>query len=380
MEHSAGPRPHEHGADNDSGRPLTLVRRTMTVLLLTAAVSLLAVLFVAGIDILLAAFAGILLGILLRTLIHVVQRAIPLGDGWALATVLVVLMGILGAGGWLLAPVVAEQAEELAERIPQIAEEIEEYLEQRGWGRWLLSQAGQEPGAEEAQAGGQAPPPDDAESRMSLPDGTAAGVAGLLSVLSTWGAYLLTALFVGLFTAANPSLYRNGVVHLFPMRHRARLGEMLDRIGETLRWWLIGQLFAMVLIGVSTTIVLWFFGVPLALILGLIVGLLGFIPYLGPILGLVPVALIAATQGLTTLAYVVVAYTGVQLLEGYVANPLIHQRTVHLPPATTLAIQMLMAAVIGVIGIVLATPLAAVLLVVSQFYRADVLADPDARP
>jgi predicted PurR-regulated permease PerM len=212
----------------------------------------------------------------------------------------------------------------------------------------------------------------------ALPEGAAQGAMGLFRVLSTWSTYLLTALFVGLFAAANPALYRDGFIHLFPLPHRARLGEVLDRIGFTLRWWLIGQLFAMLLIGVSTTIVLWAFGVPLAIILGLIVGLLGFVPYLGPIVGLVPVALIAATQDLSTLAYVVAAYTGVQLLEGYVANPLIHQGTVHLPPASTVAIQMLMGAVIGVIGIVLATPLAAVLLVLTHFYRIDILGDREA--
>lgn len=113
---------------------------------------------------------------------------------------------------------------------------------------------------------------------------------------------------------------------------------------------------------------------PLAIILGLIVGLLGFIPYLG----LVPVVLIAATQDVITLAHVVLAYTAVQMLEGYVASPLIDQGTVHLPPASTVAFQMRMGAVIGVIGIVLATPLAAVLLVLMQFCRREVLGDSGA--
>jgi predicted PurR-regulated permease PerM len=363
---------HEPPSDPRPRDPF--LRRTLQVLLLAAAVTLLAVLLVSGIGILLAAFAGILVAIFLRTLVDGLKRLIPLSDVAALAIVLLLLGGGLGIGGWLLYPQVNRQADELAERIPEVTGEITGYLGDRTWGRWLLRQAGQAPGRQDA--GGDTPREDEEETGLPLPDGADAG--GLISAVSTWSTYLLTAVFVGLFAAANPSLYRDGVVHLVPFRHRPRTREVLDRLGYVLRRWLIGQLLSMVLIGVSTMIVLWIFAVPLAVILGLIVGLLGFIPYLGPILGFVPVVLIAATQDMQTLVYVVLAYAGVQLLEGYIANPLIHQGTVHLPPATTIGIQMLMGAVIGVIGIVLATPLAAVLLVLSQFYRRDVLGDGEA--
>ncbi len=386
MDSSAGPTGRADRGEHPDSRD-TLVRRTVTVLLLTVVFGLLAAVFALGIDILLAVFAGVLVAIFLRALTNLITRVTPVPDGWALVVVLATLLGGIGAAGWLLAPNVVEQAEELAERIPEIVGDIEDYLQERGWGRWILDQTGQggATGARRVDASPQGPaatePPEDegsGSSMIRLPEDAARGVGGWLAWLPTWGTYVLTALFVGLFGAANPSLYTNGVVHLVPIRHRPRTRELLDRIGYTLRWWLIGQLFSMVLIGVSTTIVLWIFDVPFAVVLGLIVGLLGFIPYLGPIIGIVPVALIAATQDLTTLVYVVMAYTGVQLLEGYVANPLIHQGTVHLPPATTVAIQMLMGTVIGIIGIVLATPLAAVLLVVSQFYRSDVLGDPGA--
>lgn len=351
--------------------------RVLVVLGMAAAVTLLAILLVTGIAILLAAFGGILIAIFLRALVDGLKRVMPLSDGAALAIVLLALTGALGIGGWLLYPQVSRQADELAERLPEVTGDIIDYLEDRTWGRWLLTRAGQAPSPGSPRADD-----DDGEGNdlagISLPDGAGAGAGGLISAVSTWSTYFLTALFVGLFAAANPGLYRDGVVHLVPIAHRPRMREILDRLGYVLRRWLIGQLLAMVLIGVSTMIVLWVFAVPLAVILGLIVGLLGFIPYLGPILGLVPVVLIAATQDVQTLIYVVLAYTGVQLLEGYVANPLIHQGTVHLPPATTIAMQMLLGAVVGVIGIVFATPLAAVLLVLSQFYRRDVLGDPGA--
>jgi predicted PurR-regulated permease PerM len=364
----------EHEPPSDPRPRDPFLRRTLQVLLLAAAVTLLAVLLVSGIDILLAAFAGILVAIFLRTLVDGLKRLIPLSDVAALAIVLLLLGGGLGIGGWLLYPQVNRQADELAERIPEVTGEITGYLGDRTWGRWLLRQAGQAPGRQDA--GGDTPREDEEETGLPLPDGADAG--GLISAVSTWSTYLLTALFVGLFAAANPSLYRDGVVHLVPSAIDRERAKSSTGWATSLRRWLIGQLLSMVLIGVSTMIVLWIFAVPLAVILGLIVGLLGFIPYLGPILGFVPVVLIAATQDMQTLVYVVLAYAGVQLLEGYIANPLIHQGTVHLPPATTIGIQMLMGAVIGVIGIVLATPLAAVLLVLSQFYRRDVLGDGEA--
>jgi predicted PurR-regulated permease PerM len=361
---------------------LSFGRRVIFVLALVALTVLLLALVVLGIDILLAVFGGILLAILLRACTDLVKRYIPLSDRWAFTAVLFILLGLIGVGGTLLAPPVAEQAEELGQRIPEITQQIREYLQGRVWGRWILSRApdmgggagqqqgqGQAQGAEQAEGGGDA---------SGLAQAAVQGVGGLLGVLSTWATYGLVVLFVGLFTAANPALYRDGFLHLFPMRRRRRLATVLDRLGYTLRWWLIGQLFAMVMIGVSTTILLWLFDVPLAILLGLIVGLLGFIPYLGPILGLVPIVLIAATQDVSTLAYVVLAYTAVQMIEGYVATPLIQQGMVHVPPGSTIALQMLLGAVVGVLGIVFATPLAAVLLVLTHFYRTDILGDPEA--
>jgi predicted PurR-regulated permease PerM len=161
---------------------------------------------------------------------------------------------------------------------------------------------------------------------------------------------------VGLFAAANPRLYVDGTVALVPLAKRERAREVMHRLGNALRWWLIGQAIAMLLIGVSTWLVLWAFGVPLAPVLGVIVGLLGFIPYLGPIIGVVPVALVAATLGTTTLLYVLAAYTAVQLVEGYVITPLIQHRMVYLPPVFTIITQILLGTLLGILGFVLALP------------------------
>ncbi len=336
--------------------PDSLLSRMVIVVSIVAAAGLLLLLFVLGIKILLATFGGILIAVLLHAFSAPLARSTFLSYRWALAVVVVAILGILGAGGWLLAPQIAEQADQLGRQLPVALGGIEQYLQQQGWGRLILDQA----------------------QRGVLPSVEENG-SEALSTISQWSYYFLVAIFVGLFGAASPRLYTEGAVRLVPLRHRARVRDLIVALGHTLRWWLIGQGLAMLLIGVSTMILLWAFGIPLAIVLGLIVGLLGFIPYLGPIIGAVPVALIAATQGPLLLLYVMLAYTGVQMLEGYVATPLIQHRMVYLPPAFTIASQILLGSVLGIIGFVLATPLAAVALVLSRFYRADILGDEEAR-
>lgn len=332
------------------------VRRLTTAILIVMVGGLLLALFLLGVQIVLAAFGGLLVAVFLLALRSLVQRVVPLPDGWAFGLVLVLLLAIVGVGGWLLTPQIVEQGEKMGEQVIMVAGQIEDFLGARRWGRWLLERA-------QMQGGG-------------LPEGVRSAVGGAFTMASDWLTYSLTALFVGLFGAANADLYKNGIVHLVPLRQREVTRALLDDIGYTLRWWLIGQLITMIIIGLSVMIVLWAFGVPLAIVIGLIVGLLGFIPYLGPWLGLVPVVMVAAPGGAMHLLYVLLAYTGVQLLEGYVAAPLIQQRMVYLPPAFTIITQILFGVVLGLLGFVLATPLAAVVLVLTRFYRREILGDP----
>jgi predicted PurR-regulated permease PerM len=335
--------------------PDRFVRQVATVLALTLPVLLLTALLVLGVKVLMAAFGGVLLAILLHACADVVRRHTPLPYGWSLAVVLVALVVVLGGAGWLLAPQVSQQIDELAAKLPEIADEIRRFLERYGWGRSLLERTQDGEIAQNALAGG----------------------AGVLAALSTWSGYILTAVFVGLFGAANPGLYRDGLIGLVPLPHRERTAELLDALALTLRSFLIGQGITMLIIGVSTTVVLMAFGIPVAIVVGILVGLLGFIPYLGPIIGAVPVAAVAALQGIDTLLWVMVAYTAVQLLEGYVAVPIVQKRLVYLPPVFTIIAQILLGVVLGLLGFILATPLAAVLLVLSRFYRRDILGEAD---
>jgi len=150
----------------------------------------------------------------------------------------------------------------------------------------------------------------------------------------------------------------------------------LQAIGQTLRWWLLGRWVSMIVVGFLTAAGLWFIGVPLTLTFGLLTALLTFIPYLGPILSAIPPTLLAFTQYPQQALYVILLYVGIQSVESYLVTPLVQQRTVSLAPALTLTAQMVLGILLGGIGIILATPLFAVMVVlVRMLYIEDTLGE-----
>lgn len=310
-------------------------------------------------DVMLMSFAAILFAVFLRSLAEQTARYTGLQASRALAVVVLALAAFMVAAGWLLAPDVAEQFVELRQQVPRALQQARDALERQEWAQPLLQHAG------------------DAAARM--PGGEVLSpIAGFFS--STLGALvsLVVVLFLGLYLAADPRLYIDGLVRLFPRHKRRRTAEVLAEVGHTLRWWLMGQAISMTFIGATTTVGLWLMGVPLALLLGLISGLLTFVPNIGPIMAAVPVALMALTVSPVHVLYVVGFYAAIQLFEGYVLTPLVQQQMVSLPPALLLLAQVLMGVLMGVAGLALAAPLVAALLVlVRRLYVEDILLDPE---
>lgn len=184
-------------------------------------------------------------------------------------------------------------------------------------------------------------------------------------------------LFIGLFTAADPGGYRDGLVGLVPPGARARAREVLFQVWRALRGWLLGKLLAMVLVGLLTGVGLAVLGMPFALTLGLLAGLFELIPFVGPVLAAVPALLIALTQSPWQILYVALLFLIVQQLEGNLITPLVYKRTVALPPVLTLAAVLVMGTLFGLLGLFVATPLlAAALVIVRTLYQQDMLGDP----
>jgi len=294
-------------------------------------------------QIILLAFAGALLAILLHACADWVQHHTPRRIGPKLsytATVLGILL-IACIVGYLVAPQVAAEAEDVTKIAPQSVAQITEHLNKTDWGRYLVT-AGQR-----------------------LLHGS--GASQMSTITTSIGTFLEDAvviLVVGLYGALNARDYSEGLLALIPQKHRGAVTEVSERVIYTLRWWLIGQLVPMVVLGAATMIGLWCLGVPLAFVLGLLTGAMIFIPYVGSWIAFVPTVLVSLTRGTETTIYVVVLYLAVHAVEGYVLTPLVQKRAVLLPPVLTILSQLLLWKISGLLGVALATPIAAAALVV----------------
>ena len=179
-----------------------------------------------------------------------------------------------------------------------------------------------------------------------------------LSIVGVFSAGLIV-LFFGIYFATDPHAYVELVARLAPADRRITTMQMLHQTGDLLRRWLVGQGIAMALIGGFTYVGLLILGVPIPFVLALFAGLAGFLPYLGPIIGAIPMVLVAGGEGLDLALWVVGLYAIIQFLESYLMTPLIQSRAVSLPPAVVILAQLVAGAVFGILGLALATPLAA---------------------
>ena len=186
---------------------------------------------------------------------------------------------------------------------------------------------------------------------------------GALSALSgaLVGGFVI--FIVALYGALSPSSYTRALLAVIPPSRRERAGEVLGELARALRWWLIGRAASMLVVGVLTWLGLALLGIPSAGTLGLLAGLLSFVPNIGPILSAVPSVLVGLGQGADTALYVIALYVIVQTVESYLVTPLIQQRVVALPPATVIVMQLAFGTMLGLLGLLFATPLAVVAMV-----------------
>jgi predicted PurR-regulated permease PerM len=350
-----------------------------------------------GRSVFLVGFFGVLLGIVLSAGVDRLQRLrVPRAIGAML--ILLLVLGALTGVGFLAAPQISEQMGEVRQQVPEAIDRVERWIQQRGSGVAQIIQGtsdtakadtakqegGQQSGgragrAQQGQAqGGQV------DIRKSL-NQQLAGVAGSFfaffsSTVSVLGG-LVILLFVAIFVASDPGLYHRGLMHLFPHSSRRKAGEVLSATATTLRRWLVLQMISMLVIGVVTTGALLLLGIKGAIALGIIAGILEFIPYVGPILSAVPAVAMALVDSPEKAVYVVIAYIAIQQLEGVVLQPLLMKEGLELPPVMTILGQALLGLVFGFLGLLLAVPLMATVMVpVKLLYVRDVVGDEVSVP
>ncbi|HWB43773.1 MAG TPA: AI-2E family transporter [Gemmatimonadales bacterium] len=371
----------------DSGWPTRDILRAAVVV---AAVYVALRLLWVGRSVFLIGFFGVLLGIVLSGGVDRLQRLrIPRGIG----AMLIVLLGFgaLTGLGLLVAPQISTQVGELREQIPRALDGAERWIQQRAGGVSDIIQAGQEATQDSTQSGAA---PEAREEKggekpaMDIRQGLSQQLAGagrhFFAVFSSTVAVLgglVILLFVAIFVAVDPGLYHRGLMHLFPHRTRRKAGEVLSATATTLRRWLVMQMIAMLAIGSVTTVVLLLLDVKAAIALGIIAGLLEFVPYVGPILSAVPAIAMALVDDPQKAIWVALAYIAIQQLEGVVLQPLLMKEGLELPPVITILGQALFSLVFGFLGLLLAVPLLATVMVpVKMLYVRDVVGDEVSVP
>ncbi len=336
------------------------VRRVFIVVGVVLAVILIVLLIYYTIDVLLLVFGAVLLAIFLRGLASLINRYTKISEGAAVLLVSLLLILILGGAIALLAPSVAEQVRHLRDELPRSAQKAGAYISQFNWGKTIIDQL---PSFEDVMQ------KIDAASLLTRVGGYFSSTVGAI------GNFFVMVL-LAIYLASEPLFYADGFTKLFPKNARPLVLEVLHAIGESLSWWLIGKVASMIIIGLLTWIGLWILGVPLALTLGLIAGLLSFIPNFGPILSAIPAILLAFIDSPISAVYVLILFVAVQIIESNLVTPYIERQTVELPPALTVVAQLALGIIIGGLGLVLATPLLAVVVVLVQtVYIEDVLGD-----
>lgn len=199
-------------------------------------------------------------------------------------------------------------------------------------------------------------------------------IPGFLMMTAATAEAAIVIAVMAIYISVEPEAYRSGLAALFPRSLRAKGEEALFLVGVSLRLWLMGQIVVMGLVALLTYLGLLLIGVPNALGLGLIAGLLEFVPYLGPFIAAAPAVLIALTRGPATAAWTILIYLGVHLFEGYLVAPLLQRWFVRIPPALILSSMVASQLIFGVGGVLLAAPLAvAIFAGVKVLYIRDML-------
>ncbi len=348
----------EGGLFGSRGSSGQIFRKTLVQAITVLVIVILAVLARQTTNILLLFFAGILFAVLLDFLSSQVKR-LPLISHWVAVTItLAVLTGLLVLMVIMVVPMLADEMEALSTQIQKSIEELLDWLQRYEAGQYLVEQLA------------------DFEDGDSDGTGIWSRIAGIFSITLDAVTGLIIIIVVGVFLAYSPGMYKSGFLQLIPLDSRKRTAEVLIAIGSTLRWWLLGQMISMTVLALSTWIMLSLLDVPLALILALITGLMTFIPYLGPLIAMVPIILLAFLESPTLALYVFILYMLIQNVEANVIMPIIFHRTARIPPALGVISQILFGSLFGIIGFILAIPLMAVILqFLKMVYVEDVLGD-----
>jgi predicted PurR-regulated permease PerM len=279
---------------------------------------------------------GLVFAVVLDGGTRLLGRVLPIGRGWRLAIVTIAGFAFIGWTFYYAGTTLAGQAEQLRAVITAQGDRLMGYLRQ----------SGMMPAGDMSQIGSQ----------------MVGGVGRLTTALSSaFGALssIVMALVIGIFIAIEPKLYDRGVAWMLPKGQRDGFYDLSEKVGATLRRLMFGRIVGMLVEGVGTWLMLWAGGVPMAALLGLLTGLLAFVPNIGAIVSGVLMVAVGFSAGPDAGLWAIATYLIVQTIDGYVIVPYVARRTVDLAPALVLAAQLLFGVLFGLMGLLLADPIVA---------------------
>ena len=353
----------------------------------------------------LVAFLGVLFGLAVEAGVDRLEKyKVPRGAGAAM--IVLGFFALLFGVGAMIAPTIREQSGVLRTKIPEAVDRAEDWFKRRQGG--LLgafirggaattaasnAPAGTSTGAT---TGAAAPAADtvvitDSTQKEGGKGKTGERLSGMLGrqlggvtryvfpflsqTVAVFAGVMLI-IFMSIYIAADPNTYHRGLMHLFPHYMRTRAGNVLSAMATVLRKWLVTQLIAMTVIGVVTTIVLLILDVKAAFALGLIAGLMEFIPTVGPILSAIPAIFMGFLDSPEKAFTVTLVYIGIQFLENHILIPMLMKDGVDVPPVLTILGQALFTLLFGFLGLMVAVPaLAATMVGVKMLYVERVVGD-----
>ncbi len=332
-------------------------REFISRLLLTVGVVLAVCVVIYAFQIILLIFAGCLLAILLTGLSSYLRKYVKIPESLSLILVIILIIVLIAFCSWLFGQQFSAHLQNLGHTLQKAYNMLLSQIEKTGWGASLIKKT-------TSGVGG--------ASGMQLLSKATVAFSTTLGMFVDF----LVIIFVGLFLAFERKMYTEGFKRLFPKRLRPRVDELLSNLDQVLRWWMLGQFIYMLTIGILATIGLEIMGIPMALSLGIVAMVFSFVPYLGTIISVVPAMLIALTISGHMALYVLGLYLLIHMIDAYLLAPLIQLEAISLPPALTICSQILMGYFAGILGLLVATPLIAVIIVLVQvLYVRKVLSD-----
>ena len=315
---------------------ITISRITLVVLLIW--------LFKTVFSVFLLLLAGSLVALYFRGLAGLILRATRLSKGASLTISIVGSLLLLIGFFFIAGNSIQQQMDQIKETLPPAVENLRAQLNKSGLGRNIL---------EKIESG------DNEKRIMNVAQSFFRSTFGILGDI-----YIV--IFLAIFLTASPQSYIHGLLKLVPPPRKPEARVLMERLGYSLTRWLKGQIFAMLVVFVLTSIGLIIMGIPMWLVLALFAGLLNFIPNIGPLIAMIPAVLIGFLVGPGTALIVAILYIVVQILESSIITPQIQKKMIEVPPALIIIAQLFMGVLTGGWGLLLATPLMVVTIIAVQ--------------